>query len=149
LTRYLLKLDVGEAFDPDYDLPEEELISPAVHPPVPWLDLENYQGYPQRISIQASDGSPDIGVTVQDVLSAIHEDLRIPSTRPAWDSLRNEQRDQIKTSFRKRCKTEEELSKGLHRIDYLGDRDKLQVIPKLSPDGVQLSPPVALSAEPP
>jgi len=149
LTKYLLKLEVRESFDPDYDLPEEELTSPAVHPPVPWLELENCQGYPQRISIQASGGSPDIGVTVQDVLRAIHEDLRKPSTRPAWDNLRNEQRARIKISFKKRCKTEEELSKGIHRIDYLGGRDRLQVIPKLSPDGAQLSLPVELSAEPP
>jgi len=149
LTKYLLKLDVGESFGPDYDLPDEELTSPAVHPPVPRLELENYQGYPQHISIQASGDSPDIGVTVQDVLRAIHKDLRKPSTRPAWDDVRNEQRAQIKSSFKKRCKTEEELSKGLHRIDYLGDRDRLQVIPDLSPDGVSLSPLVALSAEPP
>ena len=149
LTKYLLKLEAGDSVDPDYDLVEEDLISPAVYPPVPWLELENYQGYPQRISIQACGGSTDVGVTVQDVLRGIHEDLRKPSTRPAWDRLSNEEKAWIKTSFKKRCKTEAELSKGLHRIDYLCGRDRLQISPKLSPDGVQVSPPIPWSTESP
>jgi hypothetical protein len=149
LTKYLLKLEVGDSVDPDYDLPGEELTSPAVHPPVPWLELENCEGYPQHINIQASGNSPDVGVTVQDVLRAIHEDMRKPSTRPAWDRLRNDERTWIKTSFKKRCKTEEELSKGLHRIDYLCGRDRLQIFPKLSPDGVQFSPPMPMSEDSP
>ena len=62
----------------DYDLPKEELTSSAVYPPVQLLKLESYQGYPQVISIEASDDSQGIGVTVQEVLRTIHEDLRMP-----------------------------------------------------------------------
>ena len=62
----------------EYDLPKEELTSSAVYPPVLLLKLESYQGYPQVISIEASDDSQGVGVTVQEVLRTIHEDLRIP-----------------------------------------------------------------------
>jgi len=134
LTKYLLELDIGESADPDYDLPNEELTSPAVHPPVSSLKLENRQGYPEFINIQASGDTPNIGVTVQDVLRMIHEDLREPSPRPAWDKLNDDERAEINASFKKRCKTEEELGNGLYRFDYLRGRDRLQIFPALSPD---------------
>lgn len=98
------------------------------------LKLENRQGYPAFINIQASGDAPNIGVTVQDVLRMIHEDLRKPSPRPAWDKLNDEERAQINASFKERCRTEEDLSKGLYRFDYLRGRDKLQIFPALSPD---------------
>jgi hypothetical protein len=44
--------------------------------------------------------------------------------------LRAEERAEVRAAFRERCKTEEELSKGPHRIDYLGVRDRLQILPK-------------------
>jgi len=134
LTKYLLGLDIGEFVDPDYDLPKEELTSPAVHPPVSSLKLENRQGYPARISIQAAGDAPNISVTVQDVLRTIHEDLRKPSPRPAWDKLNDDERAEINASFKERCRTEEELSQGLYTFDYLCGRDRLQIFPALSPD---------------
>jgi len=138
LTKYLLELDIDESVDPDYDLPKEELTSPAVHPPVSSLKLENRQGYPAFISIRASGDAPNIGVTVQDVLRVIHEDLRKPSPRPAWDQLNDDERAQINASFKERCRTEEELSEGLYQFDYLRGRDRLQIFPALSPDSDDL-----------
>ena len=150
MTKYHLKLEIGESVDPDHDLPEEELSSPAVHPPVPLLKLENREGYPE-LNIEASGDSPDVGVTVQDVLRMIHEDLMKPEPRPRWDRLNEDVRAEIKASFKARCRTEGERSKGLYRFDYLCGRNKLQILPQLSPDGVSLSPfiPFKLSAESP
>jgi hypothetical protein len=64
----------------------------------------------------------------------IHEDLRKPSPRPAWDKLNDDERAEINASFKERCRTEEELSGGLYRFDYLRGRDRLQIFPALSPD---------------
>ena len=60
-----------------------------------------------------------------------------------------EERVRINTAFRERCTTEEELSKGPRRIDRLGGRDRLQILPRLSQDGGILLPTSTLcSAEP-
>jgi len=101
------------------------------------LRLENRQGYPEPISIEASGGSPDVAVTVQDVLRAIHEDLRKLLYRHAWNKLRNDERAAIITSFKERCKAEEELSKGIRRVDLLRGR----ILTEFSPDDdISLSP---------
>ena len=80
------------------------------------LKLENCQGYPHAINVEASDE----GVTVQDVLRTIHEDLRTPLSKRELSNLRGERRVDIRIAFRERCKTEEERSKGPHRIRLLG-----------------------------
>jgi hypothetical protein len=138
LTKYLLKLEISEHVDLDYDLPKEEMSSPAVHPPMPSLTLESQQGYPQPINVQASSDAPGVGVSVQDVLSAIHEDMRKPSPRRIWSKLSDGERAVINASFKERCRTEEHLSKGPCRFDHLRGRDRLQIFPKLSSDGVLL-----------
>jgi len=144
LEKYYLTLDISsQGVDHDYDLPNEEFTSPAVHPPMSSLKLENHQGYPQSITVQASteSDSPD-GVTVQDVLRTINEDSRKPSRRREWTKLSAEERAAVDGSFRERCKTEEELGQGPCRIDYLRGRNKLQILPRLSPDGEMLPAPV-------
>ena len=78
LTKYLIKLEMTESVDHDYDLPKEEMASSAVYPSMLSLKLENLQWYPQVISIEASSDSGNIGVTVQDVLRTINEDPRMP-----------------------------------------------------------------------
>lgn len=103
------------------------------------LKLDNHQGYPQ--SIDVSTDSPG-GVTVQDVLNTIHEDLRKPSRRREWNKLSAEERAAVDTAFRRRGNTEEELGQGLCRIDYLRGRNRLQILPKLSPDGEMLPAPM-------
>ena len=141
LSKYFIELDISsQSIDRDYNLPDEELTSPAVDPPMPSLKLENHQGYPQSIDVQASNDSPG-AVTVQDVLKTIHEDLRKPSRRREWNKLSNEERAVVDAAFRRRGSTEEELGQGLCRIDYLRGRNRLQVLPKLSPDGEMLPPP--------
>ena len=105
----LLKLDItNQPEEHDYDLQREEINS------------------------QACSDSPSVGVTVQDVLRTIHEDVRTLSHRCDWTKLKGEERAQVDATFRERCRSEEELSQGLCRIDYLRGRDRLEIIPKLS-----------------
>ena len=138
LSKYFVKLDISsQSIDRDYNFPDEELTSPAVHPPMMSLELDNHQGYPQSIDVQASSDSPG-GVTVQDVLKAILEDLKRPSRRLEWTELDAEGQVAVDTAFRKR---EEELGQGLCRIDYLRGRNRLQILPKLSPDGEMVPAP--------
>ena len=148
LEKYLLKLDMNNQPDHDYDLPIEEIDSPAMHPPMLSVTLENHQGYPQSISVQPSNDSPDIGITVRDMLRVINEDVKRPSRRREWTRLRAEERAGVDVAFRERCKTEEELGQGPCRIDYLRGRNKLQVLPKLSLDGVIHPQPTADPVEP-
>lgn len=129
-----------ESLDHDYNLPNEEITSPAVYPIVLSLKLESRQEYPQIISIEASGDSQGAGVTVQDVLRTIHEDLRMPFPRRELCKLGCEERVGIEAAFRERCKTEEELGNGPRRIDYLRGSDRLQILPKLPPDGSVLPP---------
>ena len=131
LTKYNLKLEMSDSVDQDYDLPKEELTSSAVYPSMLSLKPENCQGYPHVINIGASDE----GVTVQDVLRTIHEDLMTPFSKRELGSLRADRRTEVRIAFKERCETEEERSKGPHRIDYLGERDRLQILPKLTSDG--------------
>jgi len=127
LTKYLLKLEITESADYDHDLPMEDLTSPAVSPHIPSLELEYFQGYPQAISIDASGDYPGAYVTVEDVLRTIHEDLRKPSSKRELGMLGYGDRVAIRDTFNKRCKTEEDLSKCLYRVDYLRGRDRLQI----------------------
>jgi hypothetical protein len=106
------------------------------------LKLENHQGYPQPIVIQVSNDSAGTAVTVQDVLRTIHEDVRKLSRRREWTKLNTEERAAVDAAFRDRCTTEEELGQGPCRIDYLRGRDRLQILPKLSPDGEMLPAPI-------
>ena len=134
LTKYNLKLEMVDSVDQDYDLPKEDLTSFAVHPPMLSLKLENCDGYPHIIDIEVSNE----GVTVQDVLRTINEDLRMPLTNHELSNLKGERMSTVRTAFRERCMTEEERGKGSHRIDYLGGRDRLQILPKLTSDGTLL-----------
>jgi hypothetical protein len=141
LSKYLLKLDINnQPLDYDHDIPKEELDSPAGRPPVLSLKLENHQGYLQLINIQASSDSPDVGVTVRDVLRAIHEDARKLSPRHEWTKLNAKERKAIDATFLDSCKTEEELGHGPRRVDYLRGRDKLQILSKLPRDGWKCPP---------
>jgi hypothetical protein len=142
LSKYYLTLDIStQGVDHDFELPIEELNSPAIHPPLHSLKLENHQGYPQSITVQASSDSPS-GITVQDVLKTINEDVRKPSRRREWMKMSVDQRAAVDGSFRERCRTEEELGQGPCRIDYLRGRNKLQILPRLSLEGEVLPAPV-------
>ena len=154
LTKYFLKIDIrnqsGGADDDldDFVLPQEEITSSAVHPPVLSLKLENHQGYPLDIHVHSSVDNLSIGITVRDVLKTINEDARKISRRCEWTKLNAEERIAVDAAFRERCTTEEELSHGPCRIDCLRGRDRLQVLPKLVPDGEMLIPPAMVSTEP-
>ena len=134
LSKDLVKLDItNQPEEHDYDLSREEITSPASHPIMQSLKLENHQGYPWFITVRACSDSPSVGVTVQDVLRTIHEDVRTLSRRREWTKLSAEERAQVDATFRKRCGSDEDLSQGPCRIDYLRGRNRLQIIPKLSP----------------
>jgi hypothetical protein len=138
---------MSESVDHDYDLPKEEMTSPAVYPPMLSLKLESRQGYPQVINIEASGDSRGAYVTVQDVVRTIHEDLRMPFPTRELSKLGNEERNAVRAAFRERCTTEEELSKGPRRGDHLGSRDRLHILPKLPPDGALLPMPALQPVE--
>lgn len=139
MTKYLLKLEVSESGDYDYELPSEEMASPAVYPHTQKLRLEYFQGYPQVIGVDASGDSPQgANVTVQDVLRTIHEDLMKPSSKRELGTFARGDQTAIRDTFRKRCMSEEERSKGLYRIDYLRGRDRLQILPRPALDGTPL-----------
>jgi hypothetical protein len=62
----------------------------------------------------------------------------MPFPRRELSKLDADERAGINAAFRERCKSEEELSKGPRRIDHLGGRDRLQILPKFGPDGSEL-----------
>lgn len=88
LSKYLLTIDItNQPIEYDYNLLKEEMTSPASYPPVYSLNLENCQGYPHLITVQVSNNSPSTGVTVQDVLNTIHEEMRTPACRHEMDQF--------------------------------------------------------------
>ncbi len=133
---------MAESSDYDYGLPYEEISAPAVYPHAQSLRLEYFQGYPQVISIDASSDSQGAEITVQDVLRVIHEDMRKASSKRELGTFARIEQTAIRDTFRKRCKSEEERSKGLYRIDYLRGRDRLQILPRLPLDGASYPIPV-------
>jgi hypothetical protein len=139
LTKYFLKLEINGPLDHDYDLPKEDITSPAVYPQMQSLKLEYFRGCPQIISIEASS-DPRVGITVQDVLRKIHEDLRMPLRNHEFSLLGLEERAAIRDAFEERCKIDEERRKGPCRIDLLRGRDRLQILPKFPSDGALVHP---------
>ena len=146
LTKYNIKLEMNDSSDHDYGLPKEDMNAPAVYPPMLSLKLESHQGYPQIITVEASSDTRGVGITVQEVLRTLHEDLRMAFPRRELSKLGAEERAGINAAFRERCKSEEELSKGPRRIDHLGGRDRLQILPKIGPDGSVMIPSSTLPA---
>ena len=102
LVKYL-KFDITQPLDHDFGLPKEEFFSSAVYPPVHELILENEQGLPQNIEVQASNKRSGIGVTVEDVLKSIGADLQKSSSRINY--LRGRNRLQV---FPRQAFSEEE-----------------------------------------
>jgi uncharacterized protein DUF6699 len=129
LTKYLLKLDNLD-IDHGYDLPNEDLTSSTVYPPMQSIKLEYFQEYPQVINIIASRD-----ITVQDVLRNIHKNLRMPIRDRELIPLSLEERAEIEDGFEERCSTDEERRKGPCRIDFLRGRDRLRILPKFPSDG--------------
>jgi hypothetical protein len=91
------------------------------------------------MTVEASVDSRGIGVTVQDVLRTIHEDMRTPFPRRELSGLVVEERAGFNATFGERCKSEEELGKGSRKTDHLGGRDKSQVSMKSALDGSELT----------
>ena len=148
LTKCLIKLEMNDSSDHDYGFPNEDMNAPAVYPPVLSLKLESHQGYPQMIIAEASGDTQGVGVTVQEVLRTLHEDMGMKFARRELSKVGAEERARMNTAFRERCQTEDELSKGPRRIDRMCGRDRLQILPKFGPDGSGLVPtsPLSMSA---
>ena len=130
LKKYLLKVDITQTVDHDYELPPEELGSSAVHPPVHILVLDNDQGYPRNINVRASEEDSDVGITVEEVIRTISADLRASSSQREWAALNEDRRREVEETFENRARTEEDRSGGLRKIDYLRGRNRLQIFPK-------------------
>jgi hypothetical protein len=143
LSEYLLRLKITGPVDRDYDLPPEDITSLAVHPPMLSLILENHQGYPELIYIRASSG---VGVTVEDVLRTIHEELRRPLPRSRLTKLFNVGRYLINTLFYAGRETNQQ-GVGSCRFEHLGGRDRLQVLPKHPVEDTAPRGPILFSAE--
>lgn len=133
MTKYFLKLEINGPLDHDYDLPKEDITSPAAYPRMQSLKLEYFRGCPQVI-IKAS-GDPLVGITVEDVLRKIHEDLKMPIRNHEFSLFSLEERGAIRDTFEERCRVDEDRRKGPCRIDFLRGRDRLQVLPKFPSDG--------------
>ncbi|KAI0266125.1 hypothetical protein BC834DRAFT_969641 [Gloeopeniophorella convolvens] len=146
-----IPLTIHPPAEHDYGLPSEEYFSAAVYPPIHVLVLESGQGYPQNIQVHASDKSTGIGVTVEDVLKAIFDDLQKPSSQREWAALSDELRQQVEEAFEARSRTEEERGSGLRRVDYLCGRDRLQIFakhPAQVPDEEQIHTPLPSPGRP-
>ena len=107
------------------------------------LELECHHGYPQVISIEASRNPRGAGVTVQVVLWTIHEGLRIPLSKCESSKLGVEEPAGINIAFGAICKSEEESTRGPRRngrLGFLGIRDRLQILLRLSPGDRVLLP---------
>ena len=135
LTKYLLKLEIAESADYDYGLPNEEMASPAVYPRTQRLRLEYFQEYPQVITFDVSGDSQGGDVTVRDVLRTIHEDLKKPFSKRELDTFAREDKAAIRDTFNEKSKSEEDLSKGGRRIDFLRGRNRLLILPRYPLDG--------------
>src|SRR5882762_7243329 len=107
--KYLLKFDIAsQPEDHDFGLSTEEYFSSAVYPPVHVLLLQNEQGLPYNIEVQASDKESGIGVTVGDVMKAISVDLRKYFSLRMWAALNEDTRVEVEDAFEDRARTEEE-----------------------------------------
>ena len=129
--KYLLKFDTSnQLVNHDWGLPQEEMLSPAVHPPVYVLLLENDQGYPHNIEIHASDKESGVGITVEDLLRTVGTDVRKSSSQREWAALSNNTRKEVEEAFENRARTEQDRSGGLRKIDYLRGRNRLEIFAK-------------------
>lgn len=63
------------------------------------------------------------GVTVEDVLSAIHRGLQVPLTQHEWEYMSSTNRDRIVATFYERCEASRDFDRtrhgGVRRIDCL------------------------------
>jgi hypothetical protein len=98
-------------------------------------------GSKKVIGLQASSDAQGADVTVQDVLSTIHEDLRNHLPKRELGTFVRGDQTAIRDTYRKRYKSEEERSKGLHRIDYLRGGDRLQILLRHLLDGTSFPTP--------
>ena len=129
----LLEFDIAQPVDHDFGLPPEVFGSSAAHPPVHVPVLDNDQGYPRIINVHSSDEGSDIGITVEDVLKTISTDLRVSSSQREWASLNEDRHREVEESFENWARTDEDRSGGLHKVDFLCERNRSQVFPKCQP----------------
>lgn len=93
---------------------------PATNPPVQKMRLI-CRDLPWKISISNAKG-----VTLRDILTAIHDDLHQPLTEGEWWIAADEERDRCLEAYKTNC-TEEagfkrELKDGVKRVDWLAKK---------------------------
>jgi len=115
-------------------LPDEFADSPATNPPVNKLRLVS-RDIPWRIT--ASNAK---GVTVRDILDAIHNELHTPLTEGEWWIAQEEERDRALAAYQDNCSDEvpegmkRKLEEGVKRVDWLGKKTMLMSISRTPAD---------------
>jgi hypothetical protein len=114
-------------------LPANVLAEPATNPPLPSITIISpYLPWSIAITPSASQhklntisGTPAY-VTVADVLSTLYRALRLAVRQAEYDKLPSlEAKHSVNEAYQARCRgSEQELRKGVKRVDFLGTRKK-------------------------
>ncbi|KAG9313456.1 hypothetical protein JVU11DRAFT_5780 [Chiua virens] len=63
------------------------------------------------------------GVTIEDILTALHRGLQVPLTQPEWEGMSSTQRTRIQDTFYARCEASRDFDRtrhgGVRRLDCL------------------------------
>ncbi|KAG8928616.1 hypothetical protein FRC02_006668 [Tulasnella sp. 418] len=114
------------SFVPPTKLTPEFADSFATNPPIPVMRLL-CRYIPWTIIVKNRSG-----VTIMDVLKAIHEQLQPPPTEGEWWSQPGERLDVITSTWKRNAKQVEgrELMDGVKRVDWLGEMTMIAGIRK-------------------
>ncbi|KAG9015442.1 hypothetical protein FRB94_000046 [Tulasnella sp. JGI-2019a] len=115
-------------------LPDEYADQPATQPPVAkmWLICHDI---PWRIAVTNHKG-----VTIRDILEAIHKELHVPITEGEWWIAQEEERERTLAAYQDSCSegVQEDVrrkhSEGVKRVDWLGKRTMFMSILRLPMD---------------
>jgi hypothetical protein len=111
-----------------FHLSSAQLAEPATHPPLPSLALR-VGGLPWQVVVRPDVRQSPGGaiVTVADVLSAIHINLRIPVKADEYKAIDKSSRAGLYAAFERRVGNDPiQRGKGLRRIDFLCGRVSAQ-----------------------
>jgi hypothetical protein len=107
------------------------LDEPATYPPLPHITLIS-EFLPWCIHVEASDVLSVPVVTVFDVLHTLHLNLRVPIVQCEWANLPPHMQSAVTSQFYQRLdgirdinSRDDQMRKGVRRIDYLCGRTRL------------------------
>jgi len=109
-------------------LPDEFADHPATNPPMPKVRLV-CRDIPWRINVTNAKG-----VTLRDIIEAIHTEMDTPLTEGEWWIAQDEEREQVLKTYQENCSDEvpegmkRKLEDGVKRVDWLGKKTMLMSI---------------------